>query len=283
MAKLDHSRFQTSGEADMPLDVAAYLSRIGHDGRGGPGADLLRELQRDHIAAIPFEALDVLTQVGVDLSPGHVEEKLVARRRGGYCFEQNGLFRRVLEHVGFEVEPRIARVVWGGRDEGAWPLRTHMCLLTRLAGEEWLVDVGFGTAVPTGPLLWNSEAVQPTPLGSYRLSNTRFGKLLELKLADEWVPVYEVYFEPPMNIDLEVANWFTSTHPMSIFTRHLIVARVTSESRISLFDRELTVRGAKGEVHRETLDLAGVERVLGETFGLPVEDSWWPALKRIAS
>jgi arylamine N-acetyltransferase len=90
----------------------AYFARIGYEGPRTSTLATLRALHELHPAAIPFEAIDVLLERGVDLSPEAVEAKLITARRGGYCFEQNGLFQRVLAALGFEVEPLIARAVW---------------------------------------------------------------------------------------------------------------------------------------------------------------------------
>ena len=94
------------------VDLAAYCARIGYDGPLTSTLGTLRALQALHPAAIPFEAIDVLTGRGIDISPQAVDAKLIAAGRGGYCYEQNGLFKRVLQAIGFEVEGLIARVNW---------------------------------------------------------------------------------------------------------------------------------------------------------------------------
>ncbi|QTF93484.1 arylamine N-acetyltransferase [Halomonas sp. BM-2019] len=98
--------------APMVIDPAAYRARIGHEGELSPTLETLRRLQARHVAAIPFENLDILLGRGIDISPRAVETKLIGARRGGYCFEQNALFKRVLEAIGFQVEGLLARVLW---------------------------------------------------------------------------------------------------------------------------------------------------------------------------
>jgi N-hydroxyarylamine O-acetyltransferase len=265
------------------LDLAAYFARIAYAGPQEASLDALRALQSAHIAAIPFEAIDVLLGDGVSLDPRAIDDKLVHRGRGGYCYEQNGLFSRVLERLGFAVEPRIARVLWGGAGDSQFQPRTHMALLVEAAGERRLVDVGFGSAVPTEPLRWHGDAEQDTVLGRYRLVATRFGRRLEIQAGGVWRPLYEVFHEPPQREDFEVANWFTATHPDSPFRRNLIVARATAEGRIILSGSELTFRSPRGEARRERLDAERLEAALQNLFKLPVEPRWRTELAQWAS
>ena len=128
------------------LDLDAYLARIGYDGPREPTLEVLRAIHAAHPAAIPFEAIDVLLDRGVDISLPAVQAKLIAGRRGGYCFEQNTLFLAVLRELGFDVEPLLARVVWMRPADAPAGPRTHMVLRVTLEGRPWLADVGFGGA-----------------------------------------------------------------------------------------------------------------------------------------
>lgn len=253
------------------LDLSLYLARIAYVGPQEASLQVLRALQSAHIAAIPFEPIDVFLGEGVSLDPAAIDDKLLRHGRGGYCYEQNGLFRRALQRLGFAVEPCIARVLWGGVDESQLQPRTHMALLVQIEGEQWLVDVGFGSVVPTEPLRWNSGGEQDTQLGKYRLVPTAFGRRLEVDAGGTWKPLYKVFDEIPQQDDFEVSNWFTSTHPDSPFRRHLIVARATSEGRITLFDSELTFRSPGGETRREYLDMERLGIVLHDIFTLRIE------------
>ncbi|MFD1709321.1 arylamine N-acetyltransferase [Ottowia flava] len=261
-------------KGEPPLDLARYGARIAYAGPLDTRLATLRALQSAHIAAIPFEAIDVWLGAGVSLAPAAIEDKLLRRGRGGYCYEQNGLFQRALVQLGFTVEPRIARVLWGGEGDGAFQPRTHMALRVEAEGQPWLVDVGFGAAVPTEPLPWHSDAVQDTALGRYRLVPTSFGRKLEIESNGQWRPLYEVFDEPPQPQDFEVSNWFTSTHPDSVFRRHLIVARASPAGRTTLFDAELSFRSPDGAVRRQSLNAAQLESVLQDQFQLVVEPAW---------
>jgi N-hydroxyarylamine O-acetyltransferase len=269
---------------DRPkLDLSAYCDRIGYSGPLVPTLETLRQLQERHIAAIPFEAIDVVLDRGIDIAPNAVEAKLIGRRRGGYCFEQNGLFRRVLESVGFDVEGLIARVRWMAPPGSAPRPLTHMALRVTIDGVPWLADVGFGGNVPPAPLRMDLSDAQETRHGAFRLLPFGGGQLLQALLADRWEPLYELHPHPAADADYEAGNWFTATHPSSHFRHRLIAARTTPEARYTLLEGRLTVRRAGRDAEQQWLDADGIADTLRSVFGLPVEEEWRPALERAAN
>lgn len=262
--------------------LADYFARIGFDGPGRADLPTLRSLHALHPAAVPFEAIDVLLGRGISLVPDAVDAKLVTGGRGGYCFEQNGLFRRVLTRLGFAVTPRLARVLWS-LPAGMPPQpRTHMVLQLTLDGVPWLADVGFGSVVPTTPLRLDTEAPQETLHEAFRIVPTGGERLLQVLRDGTWLPVYRVSMDAAEEADFEVANWYTSTHPASHFGRTLMVARITPEARYTLLNDRLTVRPPGGAPEQRSLDADGIEQALGRVFGLPVEAAWRPVIERAA-
>jgi N-hydroxyarylamine O-acetyltransferase len=264
------------------VDLDAYFARIGYHGPARADLETLRALHALHPAAIPFEAVDVLLGRGVDLAPEAVDAKLIAARRGGYCFEQNGLFRRVLTALGFEVEGLIARVLWMRPPDGSKPGLSHMALRVQIGGEPWLVDVGFGGCVLTQPLRMVMDVAQPTAHEPFRLRQVGREMLLEAELSGAWSPLYLALPDPAEDADYEAGNWWTSTHPGSLFRNHLLAARTTPQARYTLMGNRLTVRPPQGPGDQRELDAAGIEETLAETFGLPVEPSWRPLCERAA-
>src|SRR4051812_25992004 len=154
----------------MAIDVDAYFQRIGSTGGRAPTLDTLRELHLRHAQTIPFENLNPLLRWPVRLDAASLEGKLVRDRRGGYCYEQNLLFRHALEALGFRVTGLAARVLWYAPD--AVTPRTHVVLRVEVAGEPFLADVGFGSQTLTGPIRLLSEVAQDTPYGPFRLRPT---------------------------------------------------------------------------------------------------------------
>ena len=264
------------------VDLAAYCARIGHSGPLRPDLATLRALQERHPAAIAFEAIDVLLGRGIDLSPAAVDAKLIGAGRGGYCYEHNSLFKRVLEAIGFEVEGLIARVNWQAAPDAPLSPPSHMALRVTVGGVRYLVDVGFGSCVPTAPLRLAAREPQSTGHEIFRLRPAGGEMQLEASIAGRWQPVYRLLPGPLLDGDYRLHNWYTSTHPDSHFRPRLIVTRPTPEARHVLADSRLAVRGRDGTVQQETLDADALETALAERFGLPVEAAWRPAIERAA-
>jgi N-hydroxyarylamine O-acetyltransferase len=248
------------------FDLNAYLRRIGY--RKPPAADLrsLCGLAVAHAAALPFENLNPWLGMPVLLSVDALERKLVQGGRGGYCFEQNGLFAAALRAIGFDVQSLIARVLWN-QPEDAITAQTHMLLLITLAGESWLVDVGFGAMTLAGTLHLQPDVEQPTALEPFRLLQHGDEWRMQACVRGTWLTLYRFDLQAHPPIDYEVANHYVSTHPQSNFVNHLVAARTASDRRLTLRDREFTVRRLDAEPERRTLrDVAELRHVLESEF-----------------
>ncbi len=265
------------------VDLDAYCARIGYDGPRTPTLETLRAVHELHPAAIPFEAIDVMLDRGVDISPAAVDAKLITARRGGYCFEQNSLFKRVLVAMGFDVESLLARVLWMAPPDAPPRPRTHMGLRVTLDGVPWLADVGFGGCVSSEPLRMDTAKPQQTRHVSFRFVPIDDCLRVEALIGESWQPLYEAAREPQADADYEPANWFTATHPDSLFRHVLMVARTAPAAQYALMNRRLTIRTPDGGEDRRVLDAQGLEHALAEMFGLPVEPSWRPLLARVAA
>lgn len=264
------------------VDLDAYCRRVGYQGSLEPTIETLRALLAHHIAAIPFEAIDVLMGRRIDLSPEAVDDKLIRRHRGGYCFEQNSLFKRVLTAIGFDVQGLLASVRWRAEPGAPPPARTHMALRVEIDEVPWLADVGFGSSVPPAPLRIDVGDEQPTRHGDYRAIPLGAGTLIQTKMLGDWQSLYDVLSEPVLDGHYEVPNWFTSTHPSSHFRQGLVVARTTLEARYALAGNQLTIRAASGEVDRRQLDFCELERALEDFFLLEMQPAWRPMLQQAA-
>jgi len=249
------------------LDFDAYLRRIGLPDGGG-----IAELHRAHVGSIPFENLDPHRGLGVSLASEDIERKLVAERRGGYCFEQNLLLKAALEELGAEVHAYLARVRW--RANGAVRPRSHLVLRARRGGEDWHADVGFGLGTPLEPLPWGAGDEHEQSGWRFRIVREPHELVLQTLDDGEWADVYGFQPLPSPAVDLETSNWWVSTHPRSPFVSGLSVACQDGEGRrTSLCDwsgklvlAEQTPAGERSqEVERELLP-----RLLSERFG-PLE------------
>ena len=258
--------------ADTQIDLDAYFARIGYSGPRAPTLETLKALHFAHATAIPFENLDVLAKRPILLDPPVLQKKLVAQKRGGYCFEVNGLFAAVLRQLGFNVMTLIGRVRWKTPDTiDTGP--SHMLSLVDLPEGRFLADIGFGGLTMTGPIRLETDSEQQTPHEPRRLLADGDGYMLQAKLGEEWGNVYRFTLDPQTRADYEIANWYTSTHPQSIFAQFLIVARPLADRRITLFNCNLTIRHLDGRVENRRLESSEeIAAALAEHFDLPLSD-----------
>jgi N-hydroxyarylamine O-acetyltransferase len=256
----------------MSLELDQYFHRIGWAGPVRPDLDTLAALAAHHAAAIPFENLNPLLGLPVDLSAGALWQKIVQEGRGGYCFEQNLLFGRVLDAIGFATSGLAARVLWG-RPEDAITPRSHMLLRVELSGASYLADVGFGGLVLTGALKLEPEIVQRTAHEPFRLVMVDGDWRMQARIGDEWRSLYRFDLQRQHPPDYEVANFFTSTYPRALMVTSLIAARALPGRRLALSNREFTTHDLAGETRRRRLKAAEeICAVLVDEFGLRLPD-----------
>lgn len=251
------------------IDLDAYFARIGYAGPTNATLATLHAIVAHHVTAIPFENLDVLLGRPIQLDPARLQEKLIRDRRGGYCFEQNGLLLLVLQALGFQATPLPARVrLQQSRD--FVPPRTHLCLRVDVAGEPWLADVGIGGLSLASAIRLDSTGEQLTPHEQRRLLREDGRFFHQAKLEDGWADVYEFTLEVMHPIDCELANWWTSTSPTSKFRQSLTVALAGSAgTRRTIRNRDFTIRrGPEIIERRELVSPAELVEVLAQHFGL---------------
>ena len=254
------------------IDLKAYLRRIGFAAPVAPDLATLRALATAHVASIPFENLDPLFGVPVQLDLPALQRKLVDSERGGYCFEQNTLFAAALQTIGFTVSGLVARVLWR-QAEDAVTAQTHMLLRVELDGATWLADVGFGGHALTGALRLQSGVEQATGHEPFRVLLQGEDWRMQSLVHEHWVSLYHFDLRRALPIDYVVANHYVSTYPTSSFVNDLRVARTASDRRLTLRNREFTVRRLGHEPERRTLcDSAEIRRALEQEFSLRLPD-----------
>jgi N-hydroxyarylamine O-acetyltransferase len=239
------------------VDVDGYLARIGQP-PAGADATALRSLHEAHVRAIPFENVDVLlgAQRGLDMEA--ITDKLVRRRRGGYCFEHALLFAAVAERLGFEVTRLISRV----QPHRSGP-RTHMTLKVRADGLDYLVDVGFGVGMLT-PMPLRDGIVMDQAGWKHRLTRDGRRWTLARQTDQGWEPQHQFDEDAQRPIDYEVAHHYVSTHPHSPFTHQLVVMRLAPGLSRRLVGTTLTDEYADGRVRRTPVPLEALEDTLRE-------------------
>lgn len=257
------------------LDLDAYFARIGYAGSRAPTLETLRALHFAHATSIPFENIEVLSGRVPSLDLAAIQQKHVREKRGGYCFELNMLFASVLKALGFHVTDLIGRVRWKASSDAA-TARSHRVARVELPEGVFLADIAFGALTMTGPLRLETGIEQQTPHEIYRLlphGEAGRGFELQAKLGADWASIYSFSLEPQAPVDYDVSNWWTATHPASIFVQHLIVARPAADRRHALLNTGLTIRHKDGRVETKTLGSVGeIAEALHVYFGIALSD-----------
>lgn len=246
--------------------IEPYLARIGMVQPQAADLPTLRALHLAHRAAIPFENLDIQLGRPIRLDIESLQDKLIGARRGGYCFEHNTLFLHALRALGFDVEPCEARV--RPPDTTVLTPRTHMVLLACVDGADWLLDVGFGASGPLEPVALSDDA-QDQYGWAYQVVLEEATHVLQFRGAEGWGDLYSFSPEPRYPVDFEVANWYTSTHPESLFVRTLTAQRATPEARHVLRGLTYTRSTPSGDTGRE-ITRDELVPFLADTFGIDV-------------
>ncbi|MEK6334470.1 MAG: arylamine N-acetyltransferase [Acidobacteriota bacterium] len=218
------------------MDVQAYLNRINYHGSLEPSAETLRRLHLAHLLAVPFENLSIHASEPIVLEDDALFEKIVSRRRGGFCYELNGLFAALLRAVGFKVSMLSAQVA---DDEGGFSRDfDHMTLI--VSGEErWLADVGFGESF-VEPLWLDTRDAQVQRDRAYRIVADGEWLILERAYVGiDWKPQYRFTLQPYQYPDYAEMCEYHQTSPLSHFTRSRICSLLTQTGRISLTEKFL--------------------------------------------
>lgn len=257
------------------MDVAAYLDRLGARRPPAPTLDALAELTLAHLYAVPFENLDIAAHRPLSLVPDALYDKIVVRRRGGFCYELNGLFAVLLRALGFDVT-LLAGQVFDPSTGVPGPERAHLVLLVELDGP-WLVDVGWGEAYRRPfALRAGNEHLDPA-IAAYRLEEAEDGRWqvverhdasLETNLRPSagWRIAYRFGLTPHELADFEeTCRWQESQSPF--FTGHRFCTIATPDGRRTLMDDRLVVRRAGERTERPVADHE-VPALLEELFGV---------------
>ena len=255
--------------AETDFDLDAYLARIGLTGRPHTTLETLRAVIAAHCMAIPFENIDVLLGRPPKLDLSSLQAKLVQEQRGGYCFEQNLLLRAGLRALGFTATGMIARVVRGAPAD-APRVACHMVVRVELPEGSFLVDAGFGNLTPTAPLAMRPTIEQETPHERMRLQPVGSELVLQANVRGNWESQWRLCAHAPIDADYDVANWFTATHPASLFVNNMIAARPGPRGeRHTFLNGCVALHRPDGTVDRQALaDEASIADALLVRFGL---------------
>ncbi|GEM_PF-28910 len=250
------------------MNIEAYLKRIGYQGSREPTYETLRQLHRAHMLAVPFENLDIPLGHPIVLSLPSFYEKIVGRRRGGFCYELNGLFAWLLEQIGYEVEMVSARV-FDGAQPG--PEFDHMVLLVEM-GETLVADVGFGDSF-LEPLRLESGDEYVLYDSAYRLIGSDSERVLERRRESDWEPQF--VFSPVSRRLAEFSAMCRhhQTSPESTFTRKTVCSLAMPDGRITLSNSRLIIGSGGQREEWEVRDQEEYRALLKDRFGIDLDEN----------
>jgi len=257
--------------AEIPMNIDAYLKRINYRGSLAPTAQTLQQLQVAHLLTVPFENLSIHSAEPIILDDDALFEKIVVRRRGGFCYELNGLFAALLRELGFKVTMLSAGVAKAPGIFG--PDFAHMTLLVAVdddgLAQRRLVDVGFGDSF-LEPLLLDSRQEQVHRGRGYQLlADEPYLILMQRESGGEWKDQYRFTLRSYNYADYAEMCHYHQTSPDSHFTKARICTRATPKGRVTLSEMSLitTINGA-GKTERLLTNDTEYASVLKEHFGI---------------
>jgi N-hydroxyarylamine O-acetyltransferase len=250
------------------MDLDAYFERVGLGVTPAASLEGLEQVQSAQLRSMPFESFDLHLDRDIPLAIPALFDKLVVRRRGGYCFELNGLLAQVLQRLGLRLQPHLARVIFGREVPG--PL-THQVLLVHVDGAEWLVDAGFGGPGLRAPMRMQAGHETSQDRERFRLrEDPALGLVLEKLVADRWMGMYAIEARPAWPQDIEMANFYMSRHPASYFRLNRVAVLQTANGRVTLLNRTLCIEDASGSVESTVSDDAYLTTLRGH-FGIALD------------
>ena len=256
------------------LDAAQldrYFARVGLDRRPAADEEGLRALHQAQFMTLPFENFDIQLGRPIRLGRDDLLAKLVDRRRGGYCFELNGLMLMVLHTLGFTARPLLGRVHLKEPVQG----RTHQVNLVEIGDRRWIMDVGFGAGGPRCPLPLALDHVAEGPGWAFRLVEREpWGVLMQSRIDGAWRDSYSFDQSYATLADINVANHYTSTSPASHFVTSRVASRPLPDGRVSISDFTLTRIAGQEQTTEELAPGAGYLQVLEDTFGIELDAAY---------
>jgi len=258
------------------MDVASYLERIGYEGPREPTLDVLREIHRRHMLTVPFENLDIHLGRTIVLDEAAFFDKIVRQRRGGFCYELNGLFAALLRELGYDVDLLSGRVA---NEIGRFgPEFDHLVLRVQLDGQPWIADVGFGDSFLEPLALEGGE--QSSGGLMYFIDSWPEGRILLREEKGVWSEKYVFTLHPRRLEEFAGMCVYHQTSPNSTFPRARICTRATPQGRITLAEMRLiqTMNGERTERMLESEEQ--YQQALLEYFGVELPNLDWKPLRQ---
>jgi N-hydroxyarylamine O-acetyltransferase len=249
--------------------ISKYLQALDLEERS-PDLTFLSDIARRHVATFAFSSVGCQLGEDLPLDLKSLYQRIVACRRGGYCFEQNGLLYEVLEELGFAVELYLARVIY---NQDIHPGLTHRITMVNLDKRQYVVDVGFGPLGPRIPVFMSKqESMDDDRI--FRIAEPRSGEFHMQVLKDgDFFSLYRFELVRYGQADCEVGHFYSHKHPSAAFVNHLVVSLLMNDKVRSLRDREYSVITKSGIQKQEISEPDQLRKILVDKFGVLVTEA----------
>jgi len=251
----------------VEINVPNYIERIGYQGELRPTLFNLARLQKTHLLNVPFENLDIHYDVTIDLDLTKIYDKLVVRKRGGFCYELNGLFAQLLRQLGYKTRIVSARV-YKPEQQHYGQEYDHLAIIVTLDQTDYLVDVGFGEFI-FNPLELNMGKVQSDPRGDFILEKQADGYIKVSRLeGDKESPEY-IFKEKERDFsEFSGMCHYHQTSPDSHFPKKKLISRPTENGRVTLTNTLLKITEGTQTIRETPFEASQFGHSLKEWFGL---------------
>ncbi len=254
--------------------IRKYFKRIHWLGTEEVSLRNLTEMQKQHLFYIPYENLDLLNGVALSLAPDDLFNKIILHRRGGYCFELQGLFCCLLRSLGYEVKQYAGRFM---DEPGIIQMRRHRILVVTLADKRYVCDVGVRSESPRMPLQLTENLVQDDGISSYRYEKDPFygWVLMQKEKGKAWKPLLGFTEEEQIDADYVMPSFYCEQHPDSTFNKFMKISVFTQDSNLSIVGKTFKIyRNARVEQSKELHTNEEAVKLLKDEFGIHVPESY---------
>lgn len=250
------------------MDLHPYLQRINYSGPLHPDLQTLTQLQLAHLLAIPFENLNIHAGRVIELAIDKLFHKIVEEKRGGFCYELNGLYYELLTGLGFTAK-RIAAQVHNSEKQAYGDEYDHFAIVVEWDGKLYLTDVGYGEFLVT-PLLISLNTPQEDPRGEVYIVREHEGDELRIdKRVDEgWKPEYKFTLQAREFHEFVPMCNYQQYDPNSHFQKQKLISQLTERGRITLTSTKLKIKEGKDIVEREVKNEKEFDELLWKHYAI---------------
>lgn len=232
--------------------------------------EFLKEVVGRHVATFAFSSVGCRLGEDMPLDCESLFSRIIDRRRGGYCFEQNGLFYEVLDELGFSPELYLARIIY---DQDTHPGLTHRISVIQYDGQRYVLDVGFGPLGPRVPVLMSASETRDNDR-VFRVEEIRPGEYHMQVIKDgDFFSLYRFELARYGQADCELGHFYSHRHPDAAFVNHLVVSRILVGETRSLRDLEYLVVTDSEKQTTQIGDSEQLKQVLVAELGVQVSDA----------